>query len=687
MARKKTDQDILALLRDTIQSGVKFLDTKLARERTKVMEYYQGLRPKPQHSGNSKYVSTDVFDTVESLKANIVETFSAGNGIVQFSPDGAEDVKLAQITTAYADHVVFELNAGTALFTSVIHDGLTGRVGIASVYWDERIDEVEREFEGITNDQLMVLLADDGVEAGDITQDEGSAAMAQPTFSGTITEKIDNSQICIEAVPAEEFVVNPQIKSLRGAEITRRMEKTRAELKKEGYDPKLIAKIGNGNDNSLEVDPERIQRFYPVSDGFGRTGERREGDREIVIIYETYIRVDLDGSGTKLWRICHDNCNVILDKEQVERHPFVTFCPLPVPHSFYGDNLAMKAVPIQNSKTVLTRSIIDHATITNNPRYGVVRGALTNPRELLDNRIGGIVNVTRADGIFPLQQANMNPFVFQTIEMLDTDKEDATGVSRLSKGLNKDAVSKQNAQGMIEQLVGLSQIRQKTIAREFANQFLKPLYVEIIRLAMEYETKCRCINVAGDWVEVNPSEWEQLRNVTVDLKLGYGERDATVADLLGVHQMLSADPQVQHLYGPQQRYNLYKDVLETKGHKDVNTYLLDPADPRTPKPQPDPLQMLEMQVKQKELEVADRKMQLAENEAQFEAKLQAQKDDFDKRFQTLEWMLKTRNADRQDAETQNRIEISNREMDLEEEAQRTDPPANDKSTAIISANG
>src|SRR5690242_11534880 len=221
MARKKTDQEVLALLRDTIQSGIKFLDTKLARERQKVMEYYQGLRPKPAHAGNSKYVSTDVFDTVESLKANIVETFAAGNGIVQFSPDGAEDVKLAQITTAYADHVIFELNGGTALFTSVIHDGLTGRVGIAQVYWDEKIDEVEREFNGITYDELSVLLAQDNVEAGDFEPDNGAGAMAQPTFSGTITEKIDNSQICIDPVPAEEFVVNPQIKSLRGAEITR----------------------------------------------------------------------------------------------------------------------------------------------------------------------------------------------------------------------------------------------------------------------------------------------------------------------------------------------------------------------------------------------------------------------------------------------------------------------------------
>ena len=65
----------------------------------------------------------------------------------------------------------------------------------------------------------------------------------------------------------------------------------------------------------------------------------------------------------------------------------------------------------------------------------------------------------------PMPQAPLNPFVFQTIKMLDEDKEDNTGVSRMSQGTNKDAVSKQNSAAMIEQLATMSQQRQKIIAR------------------------------------------------------------------------------------------------------------------------------------------------------------------------------------------------------------------------------
>ena len=158
------------------------------------------------------------------------------------------------------------------------------------------------------------------------------------------------------------------------------------------------------------------------------------------------------------------------------------FCPLPVPHSFYGSNFGKRVIDIQNARSILTRSILDHAIISNNPRYIVTKGGLVNPRELMTNKIGGLVNVTRPDAIQPLPQASLNPFVFQTLNVLQDNLENTTGVSSLSQGLNKDAVSKQNSAAMVEQLANLSMQRQKIIARNFANQFVRPLFEKIYRL-------------------------------------------------------------------------------------------------------------------------------------------------------------------------------------------------------------
>ena len=161
-----------------------------------------------------------------------------------------------------------------------------------------------------------------------------------------------------------------------------------------------------------------------------------------------------------------------------------------------------------------------------------------------------------------MPQAPLNPFVFQTIQMLDEDKEDNTGVSRLSQGLNKDAISKQNSAAMVEQLATMSQQRQKIIARCFANNYVKPLFNEIYRLCVENETEQKIFEVAGDYVAVDPASWVEQRDVVVELKLGYGEQDREAEKMMQLHQMFSQDPTLQPMYSAQNRYQLMKKMLK-----------------------------------------------------------------------------------------------------------------------------
>lgn len=678
--RKLSDSEIISLLSDGLKQGVRFTDSKLSRERQKVLKYYQGELPAPVHGGNSRYVSTDVYDAVESMKSTLLETFSAHADILQFAPDHDDPAEIAeaQQASAVCKHVIFEQNSGIELFGGVIHDGLMSRNSMTVAYWDNRTEETEEEFEDLTEDALSILLSDDNVETVDDLEIDEETGLV----SGTIKRKTDKSQVRIDLIPPEEFIVDPNIRSIAEAnQFRRRVEKSKSDLIKEGYDKKLVALISKDDDN-LRMDAERINRFTAVSDTFSSDNDRQESERKYVI-NEDYAWLDIDGSGiTKFYKICWSG-EVILDQECIERHGYIGFCPLPIPHSFYGSNYGTKAIPIQNAKTVLTRSILDHAVITNNPRYGVVKGALTNPRELLDNRIGGLVNVTRQDGIFPLPQAPLNPFVFQTVQMMDTNKEDATGVSRLSQGLNKDAVSNQNADAMVERLIGASMQRQKTIAREFAQQFLKPLYLEVYRLVMENADKEFIVEVAGKYVPVNPRNWTKLRRVSIDLRLGYGERDKLAGEYLQFGQMLASDPVVSAAYGYPQRRALYTAVMSMKGHKDVESIL--PEQP--PEPQPDPMVMAQVQKLTSEAKAIDRRAERDDAVAQITAKLDQASADMDKRFKTLEFMLKDRDMDRKEAETDNRIEVAEDEMRLAQEALDKAPPENDKASAIISPNG
>jgi hypothetical protein len=279
----------------------------------------------------------------------------------------------------------------------------------------------------------------------------------------------------------------------------------------------------------------------------------------------------------------------------------------------------------------------------------------------------------------------MNPFVFQTIGMLDDDKEDVTGVSRLSQGLNKDAISNQNSQGMVEQLISASMQRQKTMARAFAAQFLGPLYLEVYRLAVENESRERIIEIGGSYVPVTPSSWVRQRDVTIDFRLGYGEREQRAQEYLMMGQMLASDPTIAHLYTPQERYNVYRAFAETKGHKDISMFLKDPA--KTQPPGPDPMVMLEMQLRQQELELNKRKQDLAEKKQSDHQRLEEFRADMERRFEMLTFALKSHEQERKAAETENRIEVAQAEVEMAQEAMHNAPPENEKATAIVSPNG
>ena len=192
----------------------------------------------------------------------------------------------------------------------------------------------------------------------------------------------------------------------------------------------------------------------------------------------------------------------------------------------------------------------------------VVKGSLTNPRELADNRLGGLINTTRPDGVVPMAQPPLNPFVFQTLQQLQDNLEENTGVSSLSTGMNKDAVSKQNSAALVEQLTSMSQQRQKIIARNFANQFVKPLFREIY--AGRRERRPGESGRAGRRVRPDQSslEREARRDGRAASRLRRQEKEAQ--KLLQITPV-QPDPSLQPLYSPENRYSMMKSILEAQG--------------------------------------------------------------------------------------------------------------------------
>ena len=651
------DDKLVTILDDNIRRSIGYYDSQISRERRKVIDFYNATLPRPAHDGNSKYVSMDVYDAVESMKAALLETFSTGYKTVRFAAQTGEDVRIAEIATAYCDYVANRQNNLFEVMQSVIHDGLIARAGLCKVYWDEREDSYLEPIQDLTEEEFDAIVAQDNVEIEEVEQDELGL------YSGDLRVFQDTSQVVIEAIAPEQFVIEPQAKSLDDVGfLGHRTTMTISELREAGYDEKLIAKIGDHEDVEMETDPEVLARHEEIGQDRGFNAKGFQDQVRSITVYELYIDIDLDGSGiAETYKVIKAG-NVVLHKEKCTYKPFCAFVPLPIPHSFFGSNFGSKVVPIQTARTVLTRSILDHAMITNNPRYTVVKGGLTNPRELIDNRVGGIVNVSRPDAISPMVQAPLNPFIFQTIQMLDEDKEDTTGVSRLSQGLNKDAISKQNSAAMVEQLATMSQQRQKIIARNFANNFLKPLYQLIYQLVVENEPQAKIVEIAGDYVAVNPGDWGSKRDVTVEMHLGYGEQEAEAQKYLVLHGLMSQDPTLSTMYTPENQYNLMTHVMEQNGIKNVKDYLTAPQE--QPPEQPDPMQEMAMQMQQKQLELQERQTAVAEMKAQMDAQIAQMKLQLEQMKAQQGFAIQSDNMDLKEAQLEHKQFVDKAELEI-----------------------
>ena len=655
--RKLDDEEIVKLVDDNVRTSTGYSSSDLAKEREKVLNYYNGTLPKPAHDGNSKFVSNDVYNAVQSMQAALLETFAAGNRIVRFAPQNADDVQQAAICSAYTDYVLFRQNDGYSVFSSVISDALLARVGISKVFWQQSEEVDEQAFENLSQDELDMVLADEGVELID------SEADSIGLVSGTIGVTRDTSQVIIEPVAPEEFLIEQQSKSMMDAKFcAHQTRKTLSELRDMGFTEKQIDEIGQHEHVDLDTSPEVLARHDDLNITKGIDAHGYQDQVRDVLVIEAYMMVDVEGTGTATLHRILKAGNALLEVEEVDRKPFIAFCPLPIPHSFYGSNFADRLCSTQNARTVLTRSILDHAMITNNPRYMVTKGGLTNPRELIDNRVGGLVNVTRPDAIVPMPQASLNPFVFQTLQELQDNLEETSSISSLTTGMNKDAVSKQNSAALVEQLATMSQQRQKIIARNFAAHFVKPLFHEIYRLVVENEQAEKIVDIAGSFVPIDPRSWKEKRDVMVELKLGYGEQDREAAKLMQMHQMFSQDPAVQPMYALPNRHALLKKMLEQQGILNVDEYLTPPE--QIPPPQPDPAQQMQVQMAAKQLELQERQTAVAEARVQIDAQQAQAKIALDAEKATASHAIQSDNQDLREEQFAHKVRIDEGELEV-----------------------
>jgi hypothetical protein len=617
-----TEDDIKQRIDGEMSEAIGWAD-EISQQRAEAMSYYYGEPMGNEVDGRSQFVDSTVQDSIEWIKPALMRVFASGDELVQFQPSGPEDVAAAQQATDYVNFVLQRQNDGWQILYNWFTDALLQKNGIVKVWWEESEKYQRETYKGLSDVEFDSIFMDENVEV--VEHEEISDAMGMPMHNVVIRRYMNDGKVSIVNVPPEEFVINREAKSIQEARfVCHRVRKTLSELR-EMYPDMDESNIGDG-DYTANWDIEHAARFINDNTGdpyYIRNNAANEDALKEYWLYESFLRTDFDGDGiTELRKVCTVG-NEILSNEEVDNIPFISITPIKVPHKFFGLSIADLTIPLQQIKSVVTRNLLDNMYNQNYGRFAVLEGQ-ANLDDLLSARPGGIVRVKSPNAVMPLATPTLEPYTFQMLEYIDGIRESRAGVSRNSQGLNDKALTSHTTAAAVNAVMTAAQSRVELIARQFAETGVKELMLRIYELLCKYMDKKRVFRLRNEWIEIDPTSWNDSMDATVSVALGQGNKDQQVAQLMQLVQMAGSQAG-NPMVSAENNYNLMAALIKSMGYQNVDDYIT-PPDRQQP-PGPDPMMEAQLQsmqiddqVKQGELEVKRMKVQNEMKETQLDAK-------------------------------------------------------------------
>lgn len=693
-AQKISESDLLAMIEAEAANAYGYGDGRLEQLRRRNDYYFmceakEELAP-PEIQGRSRVVDTRVRDVVLGMEGPLMKTFYGSDNVFEFEETKPGLEQQAKNISEYVNYIFRKKNPGYTITNTWIREALQSKVGIIKVWWDASDIEAREEFNGQTIEQLAMLMDDPEVElleqksypdedaqrqkdkaleqaAAQLQQmqqaamqdQQGQAAQqfmaaqqqfqqmqAQPVpmlYDVVMKRTQTGGRVCIENVPPEEFLISKKAKSIKDSPYTaHRFKRTVSWLETNGY--KMPENFTPSDEDTPEYSPERIQRLEYIEDDVdtGTDVQSFDKSQESVWVTESYMQVDWDGDGIPEWRKIVKCGTTILANDPFDEPPFIALGSILIPHMFYGLCPADLAIEPQRIMTSLKRAQLDNMYLQVNGRTAAVEGQV-NLDDLLSNVPGGIVRVKMPGAVQPLQQGigDVSGSI-QLMQVFDDAAQESTGWTRRSQGGNGLQLQQTATQANI--VTNREDMRVESISRYMAETGFTDLGNMILKLITRYQRKAQQVKLSGGWTNVDPREWVNQFNLTVNIGLGTGNKDQLVQ-----HLMLTGQKQAEGLAigvsTPENLYKLNSKLVQALGFKNADEFFTDPSKSPPQQPPPDPAVV---------------KAQMADQQHQRDMQYKAQQAEADRNA-----MLQTKKM-----EAQVQMEVDRNRQTMEAEQQR-----------------
>ena len=607
-------------------------------------EYYYGHLPEPITVGSSKWVDSTVRDAVNGVLQELSSVFTMGEDAVRFSPMYSGDANAARAATKLVNQILLRDNDGYIVLHDFFKEALIVRNSFIKCYWGEDKHMYHEEVEKMTKEEfdlyMSQILEDGTLIEGDFEEEfedeEQEKAGQGGLISGCFTYEKDHAGVKVEHVPIEFMMIDPSARSIEDANyVGERSRRTKEELIEMGFDKDVVAQIfpSSSDVEAGVIANSRINNLSPVNvSDVIMVGDERS-DR--LWLHENYIKTSvLNEEHAEVLQVFTIHGQVI-EVNKVDKIPYITGTPFPIPGFIWGESVTDVTRDIQDLKTVLIRGYIDNIQNANFRRYIGVKGAF-DPRTLLNNRPGAVVEVQQMGAIQPFEHHQLPAGVDALLGYVDQMKEERTGVSRMSQGLDPAVFKNDNAFATVNLMLTQAQNKMRMICRNFAHRTMIPLMNEIYELVRRNHDGKIGVETATGWVDLTPKLMPPRNRLVVATAIGDSERKERATNLQAALMMMTQVPQMQQFLQPQNAYFAATQFMESMGIYDVENFLT-PLD-QIPPPPPNPAEELQMQMLQeqlKSLQVQTQKVLADVQDSRMKAEFEQMKaaDDMDLRRQ------------------------------------------------------
>ena len=603
-----SEEELQGVIAAEITDAISYIDDDIGGNRALATEYYYGQAFGDEEEGRSQVVSMDVRDTVQGILPSLMRIFFGPERVVEFAPQGPEDVQSAEQATDYVDFIFKRDNPGFKILHSAFKDALVRKCGIIKYWWDESVEVKAESFSMLDEQTMMFLTQDPDIEIsavreypipGMAEQNAAQGIMTPPPmmYDVEIKRRIKSGKVKIEALPPEEFLIDRRAKSIEEATfVGHRTMKTVSDLVAMGYDyDEMVEVAGNGNDFDNNQEYTSRNPFAVIS-----TANNGDPSSKSVLYIEGYLKVDFDGDGiAEMRRICTVGTgSKVIRNEIVDGRQFADFCPDPEPHTFFGMCPADVVMDIQRIKSNVQRGILDSLAQSIHPRTAIVEGQ-ANMEDVLNTEVGAVIRMRAPGMVQPFTTPFVGQAAFPMLDYLDDIKQTRTGISKAASGLDADALQS-TTKAAVSATVNAAHQHIEMIARIFAETGLRKLFTGVLKLVIENQDKARMIRLRNTFVPIDPRSWDANMDVIVNVGVG----DGTIEDRINIlnqvamrQEMLIKETGVNNPVVSLPQYtNTLTKMLQLAGIRDSQNYFNQlPVDfklPEPPPPKPTPEEML-----------------------------------------------------------------------------------------------